>query len=177
MLDGSRDLATVPTLIKRIIADEMWREWADPASGRSYGPFRTFEHFVITPVRNGGLGSSIKQVLALCVDDADAVNAIDAATQRNSGRPKIDNNVQDKAPVGNANRAALRRLRKDRPDLHAEVLAERISAHGAMVQAGFRPRTIPVPITRPDAIAAALKRNMSAEDFTMLVKILTAGDR
>lgn len=41
-------------------------------------------------------------------------------------------------PAGTTRDAALRRLRKDREDLHARVLAGDMSAHAAMVQAGFR---------------------------------------
>ena len=33
---------------------------------------------------------------------------------------------------------AHRRLRKDRPDIHARVLAGEISAHAGMIEAGFR---------------------------------------
>lgn len=37
-----------------------------------------------------------------------------------------------------------RRLRKDRPDLHAQVLADKLSAHAAMVRVGFWQRGGPV---------------------------------
>jgi hypothetical protein len=49
--------------------------------------------------------------------------------------------------VGNASAAALRRLRKDRPDLHAEVMAGEQSANAAAIEAGFRPKTATVPLT------------------------------
>ena len=38
---------------------------------------------------------------------------------------------------GNSDTYALRRLRKDRPDLHARVLAGELSPHGAMVAVGY----------------------------------------
>lgn len=41
-------------------------------------------------------------------------------------------------PTGNTAAAALRRLRKDRPDIHARVLSGEISANAGMVEAGFR---------------------------------------
>jgi hypothetical protein len=41
-------------------------------------------------------------------------------------------------PSGNSRAAFLRRLRKDRPDIHARVLAGEISAHAGMIEAGFR---------------------------------------
>ncbi len=35
LLDGSRDLGTVPGLLVRIIDEELWRDRIDPTSGRS----------------------------------------------------------------------------------------------------------------------------------------------
>lgn len=73
----------------------------------------------------------------ICKDDKDALDAIDRAAQRPEGRPakqggldfgttfhdepgpeKTFNNVQGltPAPVGNTEQAAIRRLRKDRPN-------------------------------------------------------------
>jgi hypothetical protein len=43
-----------------------------------------------------------------------------------------------KRPAGNSTAAFLRRLRKDRPDIHIRVLAGEISAHAGMIEAGFR---------------------------------------
>jgi hypothetical protein len=40
-----------------------------------------------------------------------------------------------RAPTGTSAAAALRRLCKDRPDIHARVLAGEISAHAGMVEA------------------------------------------
>jgi hypothetical protein len=41
-------------------------------------------------------------------------------------------------PTGTSRATALRRLRKDRPDIHARVLKGELSAHAAMIEAGFR---------------------------------------
>jgi hypothetical protein len=35
----------------------------------------------------------------------------------------------------------MRRLRKDRPDTHARVLAGEITPHAGMIEAGFRKKT------------------------------------
>jgi hypothetical protein len=43
-------------------------------------------------------------------------------------------------PVGNSRAYALRRLRDQRPDIHARVLAGEISPHAGTVEAGFRKR-------------------------------------
>jgi hypothetical protein len=72
-------------------------------------------------------------------------DAKDRAQQRPGGRPKtVDNgggNINSSRPSGTSKAYALRRLRKDRPDLHTRVLAGEISAHAGMVEAGFRKRT------------------------------------
>ncbi len=61
--------------------------------------------------------------------------------------PFVDNvNNRVERPDGNSASSALRRLRKDRPDLHARVLADELSPHAAMVEAGFRRKTVCVPL-------------------------------
>jgi hypothetical protein len=72
------------------------------------------------------------------------VDKKDRANQRPGGRPKDqtvnteNDDVNSLRPVGNSAATALRRLRKDRPDLHARALAGEISANAAMIEAGFR---------------------------------------
>lgn len=182
LLDGSRDLSTIPALIKRVIAEGMWRQWVDPASGRRVParPFRSFHEFVSTPSVKGGLGSSIRQIRGLCEGDKEALDAIDKILQRPAGgdRRSSDfnvNNVHVERPAGNTESAALRRLRQAAPELHAEVLAERLTAHAAMVQAGFRPKTISVAVARPDAVARSLLKHMSADDMALLLVYLIKG--
>jgi hypothetical protein len=76
---------------------------------------------------------------------AQKIDAKDRANQRPRGRPEnVYNERSDvhisERPAGNSLAAALRRLRKDRPDIYARVLAGEISAHAGMVEAGFRKR-------------------------------------
>jgi hypothetical protein len=169
LLDGTRDLRTIPGLLKRIIREEMWRQRIEPRSGRSLGPFETFAEFVERPPDEGGLGSSKKQLEGLCVDDVEARSELDRAYQN---RPSVHagNNIPGR-PEGTSEAKGLRRLRKDRPDLHAEVLAGRLTAHGAMVKAGFRPKTFTV---RPEPMSAArtLRKHMSSDDLALLAKLI-----
>src|SRR5208282_3228545 len=58
---------------------------------------------------------------------AQAIDAEDRANQR-----------PGKYPTGNSAANAIRRLRKDRPDIHTRVLAGELSAHAGMIEAGFR---------------------------------------
>ena len=54
--------------------------------------------------------------------------------------------------AGTSRRAGLRRLEKHRPDLYEAYLGGRVSVNAAMVEAGFRPRTVTVPL---DPVRAA----------------------
>jgi hypothetical protein len=71
--------------------------------------------------------------------DLDASHLIDQAVRNPHGgdRSKVYN-VQLEIPKGNSRDRALHRLRDQRPDLHALVIADKLSAHRAMIEAGFR---------------------------------------
>ncbi|QQN79749.1 hypothetical protein [Streptomyces sp. XC 2026] len=131
-----------------------------------------FADFVTTPPLKG-LGGDIELLRRIVQDDPVAVDLLDRALQSPRGRPEENvSNRHISRPAGTTGAAALRRLRKDRPDLHAEVLAGNLSAHAAMVEAGFRHRTISVPVDQPDAAAKALKKNLAPEDLAALAKLL-----
>ncbi len=96
-----------------------------------------------------GLGSDVKTIGKLCHDRPDVESAIERVTQRKPGNPTgenqyqsgtVDNINNSSRPNGTSKQAALRRLRKDAPEMLERVLAGEISAHAAMVEAGFRKR-------------------------------------
>jgi hypothetical protein len=72
-----------------------------------------------------------------CSGDEDAIDLIDKAEKEapavfygNQYTGGVVNNVNDTTrPQGNTRQHALRKLRKDRPDLHAQVLAKKLSPH------------------------------------------------
>jgi hypothetical protein len=136
ILHGAADLSVIPGLLKRILAEGMWRE-------REVKPLHTvvrfdrFEDFVTTSPLEG-IGATMEVVRGLIRHDVNACNLLDEAMQNRSGKPLTCNIVTDKAPAGNSRDKALRRLRKDRPDLLERVTEGELSAHAAMVQAGFR---------------------------------------
>lgn len=79
--------------------------------------------------------------------------------------------VQVEPPTGNTVERALLRLSAQRPDLHAEVLAGAKSAHAACVEAGFRRRTITVPLDVERA-AATLRRHFTSDEIARMVRLL-----
>ena len=73
--------------------------------------------------------------------------------------------------MGNDPQYALRRLRTQRPDLHARVLAGDLSPHGAMVEAGFRRRTVTVALD-VQSFARAILRHFDTAEIDELVDLL-----
>jgi hypothetical protein len=115
--------------------EESWRtfqrRWARPAiiHAREAVPYRRLP---------GGRA----RVLAARAAQRD--DARDRANLRPAHRPAktVYNNESDvhasERPSGNSRAAFLRRLRQDRPDIHARVLAGELSPHAGMIEAGFR---------------------------------------
>ena len=71
------------------------------------------------------------------------------------------------APTGNSVSYALRRLQRNRPDLYGQVIAGELSAHEAMVQAGFRDKQIMIP-AEPRKAARRLRLHFTDEQFSEL---------
>lgn len=172
---GGHGLSNVPALLKRLLAEEGWREF-ETVRGEVVRHERFVDFVAAPPLK--GLGAEISLIKRIVADDREAVDLLDRVLQGEHGgdRSKLDN-IQlaspSSAPTGTSQARALRRLRKDAPELHAEVIAGRLSAHAAMVKAGFRTRTISVPVERPDRVAAALRRHMTQEQLEELVRHLT----
>jgi hypothetical protein len=82
---------------------------------------------------------------------AQAIDAKDQENLRPAGRRKTENVSNDESdrnnsrPVGTTAAYAIRRLRRDRPDIHARVLAGEITPHAGMIEAGFRKKPPPPP--------------------------------
>ena len=172
---GDVNLDTMPQLILRIINEDMWRQRAIPQKRweltREFG---SFEQFVTTTPLDG-LGTTAQTLRDLCRRDVCAIDAIDRATQHEGGRPAEtwDNVPGFIAPGGNSQAKALRRLRKDRPDLHARVLAGELSAHAAAVAAGFRHHTLSIRADDPRHAAHALRKHYAdPEQLALLIKHL-----
>ena len=175
---GDHALGTVPALLKRVLAEGTWHEFITKRGEHVH--HERFADFVTTKPL-GGLGSDVALVQRIVADDNETLDLLDQALQRPVGHPSIDDNIHNRRVAGTSQSGALRRLRKNAPELHADVLAGRLSAHGAMVRAGFRPKTVSVPVTKPEAVARSLLKYMSADDIAKLIAALVGaadpGDR
>jgi hypothetical protein len=73
---------------------------------------------------------------------------------------------------GTSETYTIRRLRRDRPDLADRVEQRELTAHAAAIEAGFRPKTVSIPVTKPEAVAKALLKYMSEDDIAKLITML-----
>ena len=162
---GGGALSDVPDLLKRVLAEEAWRDFVTRRG--EHVTHERFADFVAMPPLKG-LGSDIDLVRRIIATDNEALDLLDQALQNPTGL----HNIQASAPTGTSQNAALRRLRKNAPELHSEVLAGNLSAHAAMVKAGFRPKTVSVPVTKPEAVARSLLKYMTADDIAKLIAVL-----
>lgn len=160
---GSSGLQDVPALLRIVLKDDGWREFIT-VRGEHKVP-TSFEEFVTRPPLSGIGAESVEQLKRLVGDEPGLRDLIDRAVQNPVGSNVPLYNIQGRAPTGTSKDAALRRLRKDAPELHAQVLADELSPHAAMVAAGFRPKTFTV---RADNPLPALRRHLTAEQLADL---------
>jgi hypothetical protein len=167
---GGSALDAVPDLLKRVLVEESWRSFKTRRGELvEHGRFVDF----VTTEPLAGLGSSVDLVRRIVSGDTQAVDLLDRALQ-NEPSVHAGNNIPGR-PEGTSADKALRRLRKDAPALHAEVLAGALSPHAAMVKAGFRHRTFTVPADSPERIAATLRRQLTPEALAALAELLQEG--
>ena len=169
--DGQAGLGDVPGLLKKVLRQGMWRKRVVQGIGRVQ-TFERFEDFVRTAPLEG-LGADLAIVKRLAGGDPELLDLIDQETVGKQGeRTDIVYNIHEvpieERPSGTSAKQALRRLRNQRPDLHSQVLAGEKSPHAAMIEAGFRKRSITVPLDVSDA-ARILARHF---DVTELIRAL-----
>ncbi|WP_018639879.1 hypothetical protein [Parafrankia elaeagni] len=176
-------LGTVPDLLRRVLQEESWREFVTPRGEIVH--HEQFVEFVTTPPTHG-LGATIDLLKRILADDRETLDLLDQALKGQDGgdrlsgdRPTNVDNVNIGRPVGNTAETALRRLRKEAEagnaqaaELRAEVLAGRLSPHAAMIRAGFRSKTVSVPLGKPESIASTLRRHMKPDQLRELRRLL-----
>lgn len=167
---GDIGLKLVPGLLKRVCNENAWRKRVVRQTNEVVA-FPDFSVFVTTTPPDG-LGVDIDTLRKLCRDDPEARDIIDHVTQRPPHRPvSVDIiNAYDKQerPTGTSANQALRKLRVDAPELHRRVLDRELSPHAAMIEAGFRRKTITVPLD-PERAAKTLARHFDPRELNDLI--------
>lgn len=169
---GGDAMTTVPGLLEELLTDGCWRDFTTEM-GKPVHHIR-FADFVVKPPLEG-LGADVAVLRRVVAADVRIADMLDEALKGKQGaRTDLVNNVnEDPRPVGNRRDTALRRLRKDEPALHEQVLAGELSPHAAMVKAGHRPATLTVRADSPESIAATLRRRLSPQQVAEVALRLT----
>lgn len=172
---GKHGLSVVPGLLKQVLAEGSWQEFTTQRDELVL--HQRFADFVTTPPLKG-LGASVDLIRRVIGDDPEALDLLDKALSNPAGvhleRSGTDViSIRDNAGGHGTSRAyALRKLRKDAPELHTEVLAGRLTAHKAMVQAGFRPPTFTVRADSPESVAKTLRRQLDPAVLSEVVRLI-----
>jgi hypothetical protein len=186
-------ISVAPDLLKSVLVTEAWRDRIVESTGER-ALFDRFGDFVAAPPP-GGLGSTIESIERICREDVQALSALDDTLRRCKKRRRRSPNVKQlsmlsegddaggpvspsedaslPAPTGNSRRAGLRRLAKQRPDLHAKVLSGETSVHAALVEAGWRAATFTAS-TDLDSLEKTLRQRLDARALADLGNRLMA---
>lgn len=176
--EGDHAIGTVPGLVKRVLLEESWREFVTQRG--DHVRHERFADFVTQPPLRG-LGGSVDVIERIVEGDEEAVRLLRNALKVKPGPKSGDVMTRTgtmpagrkrMTPTGTSRAYALQRLEKDRPELHAEVIAGRLSAHAAMVQAGFHPETFTVRADSAEKIVATLRRKLPAETLAEVAALL-----
>jgi len=170
--DGEHGLKVVPGLLKRVCNEECWRARYIEVTKKN-AEFDDFVAFVESP-RPEGLGIDLDTLRKVCRDDVEALDIIDRETKRPAhlhAKRDVDIVHAIERPTGNSADRALRKLRTDAPELHRQVLDGTLSPHAAMVNAGFRRRTVSVPVDDPDKVAAFLVKHFDRDDIRKIADL------
>lgn len=187
LVDGESSLGNIPALLKRTLKEGHWRRFVVRQTGEVV-EYERFEKFVTTPPLEG-LGATPDLIERIVRDDAEALTLLaEARTGKHgvhigSSKKQDSNNVTITEPTdwkgynqlerGNAAAYTLRRLKKQAPKLHQRVLDGKMSAHAAAIEAGWREKSITVPLN-VDKAAAALRRHFDAKELKQLIALLKA---
>jgi hypothetical protein len=191
---GAHGLKTIPGLIKITIEKNTWKaRYVDRL--QRIVKCESFQDYV---TRNPpeGLGSDRETLERLCQGEGneDVLVMLRAATTTKQGVTKGNKNALksytsgykedspktksdditvcfDSKPIrGTSKSYSLTRLEKHRPDLYEQVREKKLSANAAMIQAGFRPKTITIAVDVEKA-ARALVKNFQ-EDTDKLIEAI-----
>jgi hypothetical protein len=160
MIDGGeKAFDLVPYTLANVIKE---RQWAGKHDKHGV-PFQSFEAFVTHKLWHG-LESSIDDLLVYCRKRPEVERLIRAELpaltehgEIGGGHSRGDNITS--GARGTSPTYALRRLKRDRPDLAERVVNGELSANSAAIEAGFRKPTITVSADLDAAISALIKRH------------------
>jgi len=165
---GQGQIAAVPDLVKKVIREDAWRKYSLPHSPTVVHTYPTFQAFV-----EDWLHITVGDLEAICKGrgDMEALSLLTEVTKNREGRPTVDNINSLARPAGTSSTYALRRLRKDREDLHAKVTNGEMTTNAAMVEAGFRQKQITIMLD-PARAARTINRHFDKAQRRQLIELI-----
>lgn len=148
MHGGERAFEVVPLALKKVLIEKQWQKRTDKGGK----PFASFEAFTTHRLWHG-LETTIDDLRVHCRKHPEVERMIldEMEPGRKHGRPVKEDASSDKGSnptfKGRGATYTLKRLKRDRPDLFARVVAGELSANAAAIEAGFRKRP-PTPLER-----------------------------
>ncbi len=157
---SERGLSDVPMLLRKILSEELWRSFHVEQTGEEV-KYVCFVDFVVTKPLEG-LGADLDTLKRLCAGHQDVIDLIDRAEQgkhggdRKSERIKRVNHSLDTSKHTPRTSQLLRRLRKDYPELHGQVLKGKITVNEGAIRAGIYPSRVSINTRSPASAAASI---------------------
>jgi len=173
---GKEVFDLVPLQLRNVLEDRLWADRKD----RNGQPFRSFEAFT-THILWQGLESSISDLLLYCRKHPDVAELIrrEVGDLPEHGGDRKSEAAKDQGCnatlIGRGSTYAIARLKRDHPELAEKVVAGKLSAHAAAIEAGFRRPTIAVP-AEPDAAIAALVRRFGLDAVRQAIDNVKTGE-
>lgn len=172
--DGDNSANTIAYIVRQVLDTGAWRRFHTP-NGAPVAPL-TFEEFVITP-RHKGLGTTVHALAAwVGVHEPELAQRIDTAWKADvepaapQGRPSKGKARDTRFSHHDATPGIVARLKRDHPDVAAEVVAGRMTANAAARQFGWRnPRIV---VSSPEAVARSLRRHLTPDQRRTLARLL-----
>ena len=153
---------------------DAWRDYRTPLG-------RPVRHADLLSFITNGLGLSLERLQQVLAGYEPALQRlrkaipaahIHGANQHNGG---LDN-INSSEGGGTRSTYTLARLKRDRPDLAEQVVDGSLSANAAAIEAGFRRRTVQVPVDDVEALARTLQRRLAPGEVAQLVALLLTAD-
>lgn len=170
---GSESLGNVPALLRSLLEEQAWREFALPA-GETVKYARFSEFVAARPPR--GLGADLDVVRhVIGTADPDLLVMLREAEKVGRGRrtdlqPGVDSTPGD--GKGESSDLTAARLAREAPDQYDAVRSGELSINAAAVAAGIRPKRISVRTDNPESIARSLHRHLTPEQLDELRGLL-----
>jgi len=169
---GGNALEAVPDLLKKLLAEEAWREFVTKRG--ELVRHERFADFVTTPPLKG-LGASMELIDRIVgTSDPDLLRMLREAKKGKPGRPrKGEEKGSDSDPISKDGAdAAADRLAREAPEEYEAVRRGEMTIHAAAVAAGIRKRRISIRLDDPASAIRSIRNNASPEfwqEFRRLV--------